>query len=1693
MAETLDDRLMRARAGGATWDQIHTALNTRIEAARAAGATQDQINTSLGYSDPTPLMQSFRTQAQTNMAAHPPAVADNPYDAFINGLQSSSGGLIARGRLPDRVMPDAPNFATRIANMAGVAVGDIPAMIQGGFYGGRLGALVPGAGETGESEAIGAGAGAFALPQAIKSGYLDALNKGQIRDADDFIQRYMGVLWDTTKAGVIGGLTGGAGKLVENAAVAQGTAPVTTFMAKSATELATMTTAGAAMQGKLPSREDFIDGAILLAAFHVAGAAPRTGAQLRDALQRHWRDTDEPPLVAAQRAAADPAFRAQLFSLPHALASEVRGASSTPVAPPEQFKVDNRHTADLLREQAGDQPGRSQPGQDDRFVLPRGNGGIDHFTGVMRNIEGGTEHGDLSRPRISPAGAVGENQIMPATGRQYGLKGTDAEITRQLMDPNVNRLIGQRITTDLYNRYKGDEEAMLAAYNAGPRRGDQLQRQGPGTRLRSEVDPHTGKKTYTVEHSDRNEAFLPMETQRYLADARRVAQGKGGQLAGSPVMDHRELPLNEEPDEFDAALARVRAEEGEEQARRPSLWERFAADESGSLDPWEAVGSRMADADKGPSIFERLQEGLHNTYLELFNPGHPIRRLVDAATTGGALPSGENPEFLYRFAEHSATTSKYMIERNMVDPDGNITGPGLRTILDLGQSQMGPKRFWTYAIGKWAVEKAGQSKETGVEVDAARRVVEEGEAGGIIPPGEDLDAHMARIGTTLVDLPAGNKIIDRFGPHFDIAANRVRMLKGTDAEYEAKYGKGLTYAVVKAHEIGHAIAYSLDRLTEKVGRGDWTHLDPRVIRDLTDELTIVSRRYKPGLWRDAMQRTHVTKQSELIADAIATWMTDPVARTRMPEFENLIRTSVPGFDIETLGAKPGEWGTPMQRAFQQLQDFQNATFRYLYKSGAMSRETYLQSVALNAARIPGYRELDGPPTGMGTGPGKTAWNPVKEFFGSDRKVQNILQSLLQEAFLRIQLADFNTQNRAIFNTAQKLGDADPLGAAEVAKPVNYDLLNALGNMKDIGMEDEHIQTILQNLGGAGLRHDEVPIFEDGKMRRVKFNDPDMVRLLRGYDATSLATWQKVVAAFTKVQRTLIVMNPLFPLRLIGYDVPWQFITTPGVRNTVADFFVGLGHVMGNKPMYDEWLRSGGAERVFDGLAKNEYIKKVLKGEEDPSFTDGIWNVVKTPYEALRVWGSVLGQAQRVGRYVRGRQQGEEPDVAAVNSSEASFHRIGFGGPHAKSLNAMIPFFTAYLNSLEKTARGFFGIGRTTTGMEFSGKNLVQFHAKAIGVITMLSLAQWYHDRDKEWYKAAPEWQKDNGLFIHIGPDDGTGHTFFYKFPPLISFIYGGLPRRLAEAFIDDNPHAFDGMGASFGDSLLPPGGLVLYNVFLPIIEHVANHSFFHDTPLVDDNTRRNVMPAEQYNQYSSGLARNIARFASDVPLVKDMKLSPPVVDNYLNGWGGTLGTAAIRATDQLTHNGPWKPGAPLPRFEDMPLASSWQTRYPSASAEPIKMFGHRMDDFDAVHGSLVRALEHGDLAQFTKIARENPTAAVVHAFNLRGKPIPADKAPYLQALRDAAQGADIPSARLIMQAQLALKNARDYAARVYEADNLSPADKRQILDATYAQMQVMAERANDVMDRSGFDGYHAGRNTQPNPDKIAFQPPQPGI
>lgn len=78
-----------------------------------------------------------------------------------------------------------------------------------------------------------------------------------------------------------------------------------------------------------------------------------------------------------------------------------------------------------------------------------------------------TESGFDARA-VSPKGAVGLMQVMPATAQRYGVKDdARASTAKKLADPRTNIRTGARYLRHLLDLFPGQLELALAAYNAG--------------------------------------------------------------------------------------------------------------------------------------------------------------------------------------------------------------------------------------------------------------------------------------------------------------------------------------------------------------------------------------------------------------------------------------------------------------------------------------------------------------------------------------------------------------------------------------------------------------------------------------------------------------------------------------------------------------------------------------------------------------------------------------------------------------------------------------------------------------------------------------------------------------------------------------------------------------------------------------------------------------------------------------------------------------------------------------------------------------------------------------------------------------------------------------------------------------------------------------------------------------------------
>lgn len=169
---------------------------------------------------------------------------------------------------------------------------------------------------------------------------------------------------------------------------------------------------------------------------------------------------------------------------------------------------------------------------------------------------------------VSPKGAIGRFQIMPATARQYGFDPS------KLTDPAYNQQVASAILADLRKRYGNDTEAVLIAYNAGPGRANEFLAAG------------------------RDPSVLPAETRNYLARARQIDGEAQINLAAAPT----------KADAMHAAVAQI--SDGRPVDVLPVFDEasaRAASDAAALRAEDDALASQLSELPKGDSeAAERL-------------------------------------------------------------------------------------------------------------------------------------------------------------------------------------------------------------------------------------------------------------------------------------------------------------------------------------------------------------------------------------------------------------------------------------------------------------------------------------------------------------------------------------------------------------------------------------------------------------------------------------------------------------------------------------------------------------------------------------------------------------------------------------------------------------------------------------------------------------------------------------------------------------------------------------------------------------------------------------------------------------------------------------------------------------------------------------------------------------------------------
>lgn len=720
-------------------------------------------------------------------------------------------------------------------------------------------------------------------------------------------------------------------------------------------------------------------------------------------------------------------------------------------------------------------------------------------------------------------------------------------------------------------------------------------------------------------------------------------------------------------------------------------------------------------------------------------------------------------------------------------------------------------------------------------------------------------------------------------------------------------------------------------------------------------------------------------------------------------------------------------GAKFEKAQKQFVEWQNQSLKYLKDSGRISNEAYNAMLEANKNYAPMHRLFQ---EGEQTGSGKTSatGKPVKNRKGSERQILSPIESAIKNTIEYTRLAEQNRAMQALADLAvnnPNAAEADSLFVKQKPKlkPINIKSEEVAQFFKEHDIEaDPEAFTVFRHQD-MGLRSDEIPVFRDGKVEIYK-TTPEMARAFRAMDGdrASVNMAVKILKMPASILRASLGLTPDFIARNFFRDQ-----LTAGVfsktGNPVAHFLdtlTAIGDIKNERQPYQEFLSSGGANAAMIEIDRNYLDKNIFKLNKETGFLDKITNIVKSPIESMRVGSELIENATRLAEYKR---------VAGENPTKATQLEAGFAareitldfarmGAKVRAWNMITAFMNVGIQGVDKTARA---IKADPAGVT----------ARALTTITLPSVLLYFSNRKDPRWKDIPDYQKDT-CWIVMTKD----HIYKFPKPQELGMIFGTAPERMLDAYFEKNPNALKKFEESMANMMTPN---MVPTAMSPAVEQFMNRSLFTDHNLVPSQ-QEGLFSDLQYTEYTSETAKLLAGVIGHIPGMRDIgaqngpKLdSPIIVDNYLKAWTGTLGTYALQVSDKaLVASGlvpdPVKPTSSL---ADIPFVKAFVIRYPSSSSQQIQDFYDHYAASEKLFSSIKYAAKNGEFDTAQKYAQSQE---------------------YEQ---DRIKLSGIKEG---------LSKQSKIIHNVYKNPNMSPDEKRQIIDTTYAQMIQIAAFGNKMVE-----------------------------
>jgi hypothetical protein len=427
--------------------------------------------------------------------------------------------------------------------------------------------------------------------------------------------------------------------------------------------------------------------------------------------------------------------------------------------------------------------------------------------------------------------------------------------------------------------------------------------------------------------------------------------------------------------------------------------------------------------------------------------------------------------------------------------------------------------------------------------------------------------------------------------------------------------------------------------------------------------------------------------------------------------------------------------------------------------------------------------------------------------------------------------------------------------------------------------------------------DIVTVKENGLTKHYRVDDPLLVEALKGLNLPQLP-FLEVLAAPSNLLRNLVTKDPGFMLANLMRDSLQAWVTTGTNIIPIVDTFKQYGAALAGKSKEAQALANAGLFAGYDFASDARNSAREIEAElrkRTGQRTTGEMAMLPLSkiWDMLDKASSASDVATRSEVYKRTLEEtGNEAEALYQAMEVLNFSRKG-NSALIRVVTALVPFMNARIQGLDVLYRA--GFGKSATQNKERMQKL--FITRSLSILA-LSAMYWMLASDTEEYETAEQEVRDNYWII------GNARI---PIPFEIGTVFKVFPERILEYFFGDDT------SKDLKDSIVRNiTSTLAFNpipqAFLPVVENVANYSFFTGQPIVGKGLE-DVAPRFQASAGTSLLAQQVGEATNS---------SPVKIDNLIRGYTGTLGTYAVMALDAVMR-GEGDPTKATMKAEQLPV------------------------------------------------------------------------------------------------------------------------------------------------------------------------------